>query len=323
MEGRRSCRVSGVFSRVFSYVFAAVFAVTLALTAPLATAADTSAQTKYPVVLVHGLMGYSKMLGKDYFYGIPSVLQNSGAKVYVAQVSALNSNEARGEQLLQQVQAILAITGAQKVNLIGHSQGGPTARYVAGVAPQLVASVTTVGGVNHGSKVADLVRGLLPPGSVLESIAAGIFKVVGTIISWLSDAPAGTTQDPVAALDALTTVKTAAFNAKFPDGLPQGCTAGPGVGNNGVYYFSWTGKSIITNLLDTSDYTLALAAPIHGEANDGMVSVCSSKLGTDLGVYKQNHLDEVNQSTGLVDWFSVSPVTLYRNHAQRLKNQGL
>lgn len=319
MEGWRSCRVSGVFPRAF----AAACAMILALAAPLAEAADTSGQTKYPIVLVHGLMGYSKMLGKDYFYGIPSVLQNSGAKVYVAQVSALNSNEARGEQLLQQVQAILAITGAQKVNLIGHSQGGPTVRYVAGVAPHLVGSVTSVGGVNHGSRVADLVRGVLPPGSVLESIAASVFKAVGTLISWLSDAPAGNAQDAVAALEALTTAKTAAFNAKFPDGLPQGCAAGPAVGNNGVYYYSWTGKSIVTNLLDPTDYTLALAAQIHGEANDGLVSVCSSKLGTDLGVYKQNHLDEVNQSTGLVDWFSVSPVTLFRNHARRLKNQGL
>ncbi|VEB43459.1 Lactonizing lipase precursor [Chromobacterium violaceum] len=66
----------------------------------------------------------------------------------MAEVSATGSNETRGEQLLQQVRRILAITGAQKVNLIGHSQGAPTARYVAGVRPDLVASVTTVGGVN-------------------------------------------------------------------------------------------------------------------------------------------------------------------------------
>lgn len=319
MEGRRLCRVSGVLPRAFATACAMI----VALLAPPAEAADTSAQTNYPIVLVHGLMGYSKRLGSDYFYGIPPALQNSGAKVYLAQVSALNSNEARGEQLLQQVKTILAVTGAPKVNLIGHSQGGPTARYVAGVAPQLVASVTSVGGVNHGSRVADLVRGALPPGSVLESIAAGVFNAVGTLISWLSDAPASNTQDAVAALDTLTTAQTAAFNAKFPEGVSQDCGAGPAVGNNGVHYYSWTGKGVVTNLLDPTDYALALAAPIHGEANDGMVSVCSSKLGADLGVYKQNHLDEVNQSTGLVDWFSVSPVTLFRNHARRLKNQGL
>jgi triacylglycerol esterase/lipase EstA (alpha/beta hydrolase family) len=38
---------------------------------------------------------------------------------------------------------------------------------------------------------------------------------------------------------------------------------------------------------------------------------------------RQNHLDEVNQLVGLRDWFSADPVTLYRQHANRLKNLGL
>ena len=42
----------------------------------------------------------------------------------------------------------LAATGAAKVNLIGHSHGGPTARYVASVRPDLVGSVSSVAGVN-------------------------------------------------------------------------------------------------------------------------------------------------------------------------------
>ena len=53
----------------------------------------------------------------------------------MAQVSATQSSELRGEQLLRQVQQVIAITGAEKVNLIGHSHGGPTIRYVASVAP--------------------------------------------------------------------------------------------------------------------------------------------------------------------------------------------
>ena len=42
-----------------------------------------------------------------------------------------------------------------------------------------------------------------------------------------------------------------------------------------------------------------------------------------LGDYRQNHLDEVNQVLGLRDWFSTDPVTLYRQHANRLKVAGL
>jgi len=65
-------------------------------------------QTRYPIVLVHGLFGFDNALGVDYFYGIPDALRRDGAKVYVAQVSAANSTEVRGEQLLAQVQNILA-----------------------------------------------------------------------------------------------------------------------------------------------------------------------------------------------------------------------
>ena len=92
-----------------------------------AQAQTGTTQTRYPIVLVHGLFGFDSALGVDYFYGIPDALRQGGAKVYVAQVSAANSTEVRGEQLLAQVNTILAITGAAKVNLVGHSHGGPTA----------------------------------------------------------------------------------------------------------------------------------------------------------------------------------------------------
>jgi triacylglycerol lipase len=39
--------------------------------------------------------------------------------------------------------------------------------------------------------------------------------------------------------------------------------------------------------------------------------------------YFQNHLDEVNQLLGLVSIFESNPKTLFRNHANRLKNLGL
>src|SRR5690606_800467 len=123
----------------------------------MAHATSDYTQTRYPIVLVHGLFGFVSLFWIDYFSDIPDHPRSGGAKVFVAQVSAANSTEVRGEQLLAQVRNILAVTGASKVNLIGHSHGGPTARYVAGVAPQLVASVTSVGGVNRGSRVADVV----------------------------------------------------------------------------------------------------------------------------------------------------------------------
>eukprot|EP01030_Chromulinospumella_sphaerica_P022772 gene22772-22767_t len=123
---------------------------------PSAAQAAGYTQTKYPIVLVHGLFGFDNIGPVEYFYGIPSALRADGAQVYVVQVAAANSTEVRGEQLLTQVRQILAATGAAKVNLMGHSHGGPTARYVASVRPDLVASVTSIGGVNKGSAVADV-----------------------------------------------------------------------------------------------------------------------------------------------------------------------
>lgn len=97
---------------------------------------STYAKTKYPIVLAHGASGFSAIGGiYDYFYGIPQDLSRAGANVYVAQMAALNNSDIRGEQLLQQVEDIVAITGAQKVNLIGHSHGSQAIRYVAGLVP--------------------------------------------------------------------------------------------------------------------------------------------------------------------------------------------
>ena len=279
------------------------------------------AQTRYPIVLVHGLFGFDSALGVDYFYGIPDALRQGGAKVYVAQVSAANSTEVRGEQLLAQVKTIMAMTGAPKVNLIGHSHGGPTIRYVAGVAPQLVASVTSIGGVNKGSRVADILRWVAPKGSVSEAVASGATKALVGLINLVSGG-SGLPQMPTAALDALTTAGLADFNRRFPQALPSNCASGAEL-VNGVRYYSWTGTQPLTNVLDASDGLLSVLGLVFGEANDGLVAACSSRLGKHLGDYRQNHLDEVNQLLGLRDWFSTDPVTLYRQHANRLKTLGL
>lgn len=309
------------FSRLLrGLVFASAVLALLPLQS--AHAQSTFTQTRYPIVLVHGLFGFDSALGVDYFYGIPSALRRDGARVFVAQVSAANSTEVRGEQLLIQVRNILAVTGATRVNLIGHSHGAPTARYVAGVAPQLVASVTSIGGVNRGSRVADIMRGVAPAGSVSETIANSAATALVTLIN-LTSGGSRLPQLPIAALDSLTTAGSARFNQRFPAGVPtSGCGNGAEL-VNGVRYFSWTGTRTLTNVFDVSDAPLGVLGLVFGEANDGMVSACSSRLGRHLGDFRQNHLDQVNQLVGLTDWFSTDPVTLFRQHANRLRVAGL
>lgn len=302
-------------------VICTLFTLTLA---PLTASASGYTQTKYPIVLVHGLFGAETIAGVPYFYQIPSGLSKDGAKVFEVNVSALNDNVARGEQLLAQVQQILATTGAKKVNLIGHSQGGQTSRYVAAVRPDLVASVTSVNTPHKGSAVADAVLGIAPNGSFTQAVLASIANGLGDLIELLAGAD-GLPQDSAAALNALSSVGAGQFNAAYPQGIPtSSCGSGASVVNN-VRYYSWSGTGVLTNVLDVSDAGLGLTSlAFLGSANDGLVGQCSSHLGQVIADnFFQNHIDAVNNILGLVSLFTTNPVELYRQQANRLKNAGL
>lgn len=298
------------------------------LVAPLSqVTAGTYAKTKYPIVLVHGLFGFDDVLWVDYFYKIPYRLSANGASVYTATVSPANSTEVRGEQLLAYVDQVLAYSGAEKVNLIGHSHGGPTIRYVASVAPHKVASVSSVAGVNHGSKVADIVRTGTDNSGLLEGTAATVFNAFSNILELVSGSDASALPtDSIAALNSLSTEGSQAFNQRYPEGLPSSYCANDGkmLEDNGVYYFSWSGGNPYTNVLDVADPFLALTGLAFGEKNDGLVSSCSSQLGYVIkDDYRMNHLDEVNQTLGIHHLFETDPVQVFVRQANRLKSLGL
>lgn len=299
------------FWKCLSVVLIAVLAV------PAPTWAAGYTQTKYPIVLVHGLFGFDRIGPVEYFYKIPSALRSGGAQVFTTSVSAANSTEVRGEQLLAQVKQIIAATGAGKVNLIGHSHGGPTSRYVASVRPDLVASVSSVAGVNKGSKVADIALGLVP------GVTSTLANAVSSMITFLSGG-SGLPQNGRAALQSLTTAGTAAFNARHPQGLPTtSCGEGAPV-VNGVHYFSWSGGKTWTNAFDALDPIFFLTGAAFGEKNDGLVASCRSHLGRTIrDDYGMNHADEVNQLIGIVNLFETSPVTVFRQQANRLQGLGL
>jgi len=280
-------------------------------------------QTRYPIVLSHGMLGFDSILGIDYWYGIPHALRRDGAQVYVTEVSQLNTSELRGEELLDQVEEIVAISGKSKVNLIGHSHGGPTVRYVAAVRPDLVASITTVGAPHKGSDVADLIR-KIPEGSGGEAIVAGLVNTMGSLIHFLSGSPSTHPQNSLGTLESLHSEGAARFNAKYPQGIPTS-KCGEGAHKvNGVRYYSWSGTSPVTNPLDISDAMMGAGSLAFDGPNDGLVGRCSSHLGMVIrDNYRMNHLDEVNQVLGLTSLFETDPLTVYRQHANRLKNAGL
>jgi triacylglycerol lipase len=311
--------------RLPARLFLALILTTSAIGVGTAQAQSTGyTQTRYPIVLVHGLLGFDRLLGVyDYFYGIPGDLRAGGAKVYTANVSSSNFSEVRGEQLIRYLDSIKAATGAQKFNLIGHSHGGPTARYVASVRPDLVASMTSVGAPHTGSKTADGLATLAPPGSLQERLAAGFVTALSVFVELLSGD--NDPQNALGALASLSTTGSANFNARFPQGKPtSACGQGAAV-VNGVRYYSMGGTAVLTNFLDVSDPLLGASGLFFGsESNDGLVGRCSSHWGVVLrDDYSWNHGDEINQVLGLRSLFSSSPISVYRAQANRLKLLGL
>lgn len=302
----------------------------LTVAATPAMAASDYTKTKYPIVLAHGLSGFANIGPIEYFHGIPADLTANGSSVHVTQVSAFQSNEIRGEQLLAQVQNILAITGSSKVNMLGHSQGAPTIRYVAAAIPTKVASLTTVGGVNKsGSPVADIIlqASQLPViGSPATSLLTSLVNGFGGFLGLSSGQKFN--QDSYAALKSLSSAGTNAFNSQFPAGIPTTACGEGAYTANGIKNYSWSGVGVLTNPLDPLDAMFGLTSlAFVGKAdwqNDGLVGRCGSHFGKVIrDDYFMNHIDEVNLMFGLVSIFESNPKTIYREHANRLKLAGL
>jgi triacylglycerol lipase len=320
-----------------------LMAVTLSAAAATSTHAVTSpqkieasrvtsnyAQTRYPLVFSHGMSGFIRLgndaLGLDYWYQILPDLTRNGANVWATRVSPFNSSEIRGEQLAQQVEEVLALTGAPKVNLLGHSHGGPTIRYVAGIMPDKVASLTAIGSPNKGSPVADFILNIRDAAPVLEKPLVTIVNFLSQAIVWAQGLdPKSYPHDSLAGANSLTAAGSAKFNAKFPMGVPTTACGEGAYKEKGIYFYSFTGNTPVTNLLDPDSAMLATSLIINNKGdNDGLVPRCSARFGKTIrDDYYWNHLDEVNQVLGLRNIFAPDPVSVYRQQANRLKLQGL
>jgi triacylglycerol lipase len=148
-----------------------------------------ASQQTYPIALAHGIARFDfvreklrqhtqKRLGRlydlilewltrlgirtdrlHYFRNIKSHLSAHGFDVHHTSVSYAKSLDMRAGDLKDQINNILAATGAAKVHLIAHSMGGLDARYMIAKLDmaERVASLTTIGTPHLGSSVADVV----------------------------------------------------------------------------------------------------------------------------------------------------------------------
>lgn len=290
--------------------------------------------TRYPLVLVPGMLGFVRVVLYPYWFGIVPALRKGGAQVFPVQVSPLHCSEVRGEQLLAIIEDICQRNNVEKVNLIGHSQGALDARYAAARRPERVASVTSVAGPNQGSELADYLERKAPGDSPQGRLLKALLHGIAVLLVWLET---GWRRDPLpvdvhASHQALTSSGVARFNQAYPQGLPDTWGGEGACQVDGVRYYSWSGtlQPGLTdrgrNRFDGSHYFCRLFARSFVKEKgqcDGMVGRISSHLGQVIGDdYPLDHLDIVNQSLGAIGK-GAEPVRLFTEHAARLKAAGL
>ncbi len=285
--------------------------------------------TQYPIVLVHGVSGFDKILFIEYWHGIPSELRGGDANVWTPNLTAWGGSEQRGEQLIDYINnVVLPATGASKVNLIGHSQGSPTSRYVASTAPDIVASVTSVHGANGGSPFNDMMlNSIVPPDHPMYDAYVAfnetLLNALGDVVDFLASGESFD-QQSFDAVYQLSTAGQIEYNANYPEGKPT-TECGSGAEEvNGISYYSWGGFAGVTNVLDPLDYAMtivgALSAP--GTETDGLVPRCAQHWGKVLrDDYQHNHTDGSNMLLGMSGW--TDPKDIFESHASRLRQKGL
>lgn len=236
-------------------------------------------RTKYPIILAHGIFGFKKILFIEYFNQIPQYLRQQGYAVFATKVYPLGTVENRAYELGQQVDTILEITGAEKVNIIGHSMGGLDARYLVSMLDydDRVASVSMLSTPNRGTYIADL----------LSKPIAGVNQIRKQVFKWL-----GVGKDQSKINEALTAIQNCseAFMETFNQYVKD---------KKEVYYQSWAGKSSLTGLEKDTDKvsvwfipTLPILQNRNG-TNDGLVAVSSAKWGVYHGTIPADHANLV------------------------------
>lgn len=135
-------------------------------------------QTRYPILLVHGVF-FRDFKYLNYWGRIPRELQRNGAVLYYGNQQSAASVADCGREIAERIGEICRKTGAEKVNLIGHSKGGLDSRYamdLCGAAPH-IASLTTINTPHAGCKFAEWLL-YHAPAAAREKIAAAYNQTV-------------------------------------------------------------------------------------------------------------------------------------------------
>lgn len=268
-------------------------------------AAQKICQTRYPLLLVHGVF-FRDISGLNYWGRIPKALIRNGAAIYYGNQQSAASVMECGEELAAKIRGVLAETGAEKVNIIAHSKGGLDSRAAithCGMAPY-VASLTTINTPHRGCVFAEYLLEHIP-----EKACGQIAATYNKAAHVLGDKE----PDFMAAVNDLTASSCAAFNEKTPDA-------------EGVLY-----ESVMSYAKEAAgsrfplNMTHRLVKYFDGP-NDGLVSVDAARWGSSFTLLEPpkkrgiSHGDVIDLNRENIDGFDVRE--FYINLVASLKERG-
>lgn len=299
-------------------------AVLMTLAMALPAQARIANKTLYPIVFAHGMAGFDDILGYDYWgddygYYVLDPYDNWDIDLYqksfVASVTPFQSSEQRGYELYQDIAGYMATSGAQYVNVIGHSQGGLDLRKAA--KSLYTAKGRTV--VKYGISISSPHRGS-PIAQYVWNLGPGVQSVVAALAKFYGDVVYGAGNDPYAGLKQLihndisasdgVTTGTKAFNTTYPPSASyisrarslitaqQGSSMNPAlyiVSNN---YYNIDGDGYATTDADNDGASGVGNGNRSDTDDDGLVGINSQQMGYRLQYYESwGELDYIYEKT--------------------------
>jgi len=236
------------------------------------------------VVLVHGILGFSRIAGIDYFRGVAEHFREKNQRVLVPTLDPTQGIAFRGTQLRDQITAAFqdgTLDSSQPTHILAHSMGGLDSRFMLSPANPgrigvPIRSLTTISTPHQGSPIADLIdhpSDLTPFPHLPFSGAGNLFESaldkLGISLNGLRDLTTDYCQK--------------VFNPTYVNAPNVSYYSVAGSGRTGF-------PATAAPLLLFHHYIAAHT----GEANDGLVTTTSAQWGTfDANTWPADHADEI------------------------------
>jgi triacylglycerol lipase len=246
-----------------------------------------------PIVLVHGLFGFSKIsVGNwtlaSYFPGIPQCLMRAGNCVLVPFLSPTGGVAERATQLKRFLDREMP---NEPVHIFAHSMGGLDSRFMISCLgmSRRVLTLTTLGTPHRGTAIIDW--GLRR----LDWLVKPVFDLLSI---------------PTQAFYDLSTAACKSFNEQVLD-------------QPGVRYFSVAGRHVSCLFRPEWIFSHRIVMAAEGP-NDGVVSIASASYGESQEIWDEDHLSLVNWNSPLAPPLGPwrDPAPRYGRLVRRLADEG-